>query len=122
MSMQTRDCHVGLDGAYYPGPSLHPFFCFWPIVFPWSDAPQRIPYLICRPHFICRDINDRGRDLDSVLTQYERFVKPSYESFIAPQRSYADVVIPRGKDNVVGISMVIEALRTLLVEHEVANI
>jgi uridine kinase len=37
--------------------------------------------------------------LDGVLRQYERFVKPAYDTYIAPSKKYADVIIPRGGDN-----------------------
>ena len=43
-----------------------------------------------------RDISERGRDLDGVLKQYTKFVKPSYDMHIEPSRSYADVIVPRG--------------------------
>ena len=67
---------------------------------------------------IRRDISERGRDLDGVLSQYERFVKPSFDAYCFPQRNYADVILPRGADNSVAISMVVENLRTLLVEYD----
>lgn len=67
---------------------------------------------------IKRDISERGRDLDGVLTQYERFVKPSFDAFCMPQRTHADVILPRGKENQVAIAMVVENLRTMLVEYE----
>lgn len=69
---------------------------------------------------IKRDIAERGRDLEGVLTQYERFVKPSFDAYCAPQRQYADIVLPRGLENEVGISMVTENLRILLDEYEEA--
>ena len=50
--------------------------------------------------------------------RYERFVKPSFDAFCGPQRNYADIIIPRGADNVVAISMVVENMRTMLVEYE----
>jgi len=43
-----------------------------------------------------RDITERGRDLDGVLKQYAKFVKPAYDHHIEPSRSYADVIVPRG--------------------------
>jgi len=47
-----------------------------------------------------RDINERGRDLDQVLNQYMLFVKPAFEEFCSPTKKYADVIIPRGADNI----------------------
>uniref|UniRef100_A0A803JRR6 Uridine-cytidine kinase n=1 Tax=Xenopus tropicalis TaxID=8364 RepID=A0A803JRR6_XENTR len=49
---------------------------------------------------VLRDINERGRDLEQVLTQYITFVKPAFEEFCLPTKKYADVIIPRGADNV----------------------
>eukprot|EP01111_Echinosteliopsis_oligospora_P015451 TRINITY_DN6124_c0_g1_i1.p1 TRINITY_DN6124_c0_g1~~TRINITY_DN6124_c0_g1_i1.p1 ORF type:complete len:531 (+),score=141.28 TRINITY_DN6124_c0_g1_i1:105-1595(+) len=52
-----------------------------------------------------RDIAERGRDLNGVLTQYNKFVKPSFEEFILPTKKYADIIIPRGSDNEVAIEL-----------------
>lgn len=46
-----------------------------------------------------RDINEFGRDLETVLTQYMTFVKPAFEEFCSPTKKFADVIIPRGADN-----------------------
>ncbi|CAJ0960940.1 unnamed protein product [Ranitomeya imitator] len=48
---------------------------------------------------VLRDINERGRDLEQVLSQYIKFVKPAFEEFCLPTKKYADVIIPRGADN-----------------------
>jgi uridine kinase len=45
---------------------------------------------------VFRDTSQRGRTLDSVLTQYEKFVKPAYEKYIQPLKRKADVIIPWG--------------------------
>ena len=47
-----------------------------------------------------RDIKERGRDLDQVLNQYMLFVKPAFEEFCSPTKKWADVIIPRGADNI----------------------
>ncbi|XP_030006553.1 uridine-cytidine kinase 1 isoform X1 [Sphaeramia orbicularis] len=47
---------------------------------------------------VLRDVN-RGRDLEQILTQYTTFVKPAFEEFCLPTKKYADVIIPRGVDN-----------------------
>lgn len=44
-----------------------------------------------------RDITERGRDLEGVLKQYNKFVKPAFEQFIEPSVKDADIVVPRGK-------------------------
>lgn len=46
-----------------------------------------------------RDITERGRDLDGVIKQYHKFVKPAYDHYIEPSRIYADVIVPRGEEN-----------------------
>lgn len=55
--------------------------------------------MIFPPISVPRDINERGRDLDQVLTQYMMFVKPAFDEFCSPTKKFADVIIPRGADN-----------------------
>ncbi|CAD7934764.1 unnamed protein product [Amoebophrya sp. A25] len=45
-----------------------------------------------------RDIVERGRECNGILTQYMKFVKPSYDNFIEPSKRYADVIIPNTKE------------------------
>ncbi len=54
-----------------------------------------------------RDIQERGRDLDGVLNQYETFVRPMHLDFVEPSKRYADVIIPRGGENRVALELVI---------------
>lgn len=53
-----------------------------------------------------RDITDRGRDLDGVLHQYEKFVRPMHLEFVEPSKRYADIIIPRGGENNIALEMV----------------
>jgi uridine kinase len=46
-----------------------------------------------------RDITERGREIEGVIQQYTRFVKPSYDHYIAPTMIYADLIVPRGEEN-----------------------
>jgi len=55
-----------------------------------------------------RDISERGRDLQGVLHQYSRFVKPSFDVYIAPQMAHADIIVPRGGDNEVAINLIVQ--------------
>ncbi len=48
---------------------------------------------------IKRDMDERGRSLDSVIEQYLGVVKPMYHQFIEPTKRYADVIIPEGASN-----------------------
>ena len=60
---------------------------------------------------IKRDIADRGRTIEDVLAQYNRFVKTAYDEFIKPTMKYADIIIPKGRSNTKGIEFVITNLK-----------
>ncbi|OYX26955.1 MAG: uridine kinase [Flavobacteriales bacterium 32-35-8] len=53
-----------------------------------------------------RDISERGRDLDEVLTRYLNTLKPMHDQFIEPTKEYADIIIPNNKYNTVAIDIV----------------
>ena len=53
-----------------------------------------------------RDINERGRDLDEVLTRYQNTLKPMHQQFIEPTKEYADIIIPNNKYNTVAVDIV----------------
>lgn len=55
---------------------------------------------------IRRDILERERSLESVLNQYEQFVRPMHLEFVEPSKRYADIIIPRGGENKVALDMV----------------
>lgn len=61
-----------------------------------------------------RDIKERGRTLESVKKQYMETVKPMHLEFVEPSKRYADVIIPRGRENIVAIDMVSTRLQNLL--------
>jgi uridine kinase len=63
---------------------------------------------------IRRDMIERDRSIDSVLEQYENTVKPMHEEFVEPSKRYADVIIPRGGDNLIGVTMLQKYLKHLL--------
>ncbi len=56
---------------------------------------------------ILRDVKERGRSLDSVISQYLDTVKPMHEAFVEPSKKYADVIIPEGGRNKVALDMVL---------------
>ena len=58
------------------------------------------------PRRVLRDISERGRDLENVLHQYTTLVKPAFEEFCIPTKKYADVIIPRGAENVVALDLI----------------
>ena len=55
---------------------------------------------------IKRDMEERGRTLDSVIDQYLSVVKPMYHQFIEPTKRYADVIVPEGGANYVAIDLI----------------
>ena len=76
-------------------------------VFVDADADDRLSRVIRR------DIQERGRSAEIVLNRYEKTVKPMHLDFIEPSKRYADLIIPQGGDNTVGI----EVLSILIREH-----
>lgn len=58
-----------------------------------------------------RDLVERGRSIESVLTQYETFVRPMHLEFVEPTKRYADIIIPHGGENVAALDM-LDALIT----------
>lgn len=66
---------------------------------------------------IRRDIEERGRTLDSVITQYMEAVKPMYHQFIEPTKRYADVIIPEGVSNTVGVDILTTKIASILREE-----
>ncbi len=63
---------------------------------------------------IKRDIEERGRTLDSVIEQYIKTVKPSHEQFIEPNKKYADIIVPRGGKNQVAIDFITAKINEML--------
>ncbi|XP_015795957.1 uridine-cytidine kinase-like 1 [Tetranychus urticae] len=61
-----------------------------------------------------RDIAERGRDLEGVMKQYNTFVKPSFENFIAPTVIHADIIVPRGGENQIGINLIVQHIHKRL--------
>ncbi len=57
---------------------------------------------------ILRDVKERERSLDSVISQYLTTVKPMHEQFVEPSKRRADIIIPEGGENVVALQMLIE--------------
>ena len=73
-----------------------------------TDADERIM------RRISRDTLERGRSIDSIITQYRETVKPMHDKYVEPSKYYADVIIPWGGENKVGIDMLMEYLNTKL--------
>lgn len=67
---------------------------------------------------ILRDVKERGRSLDSVISQYLATVKPMHEQFVQPSRQYADVVVLEGGHNLVALDMIIQRVRSHIQQNE----
>ena len=79
-------------------------------IFVDTDADVRL----CRR--IKRDVNKRGRTLESVLTQYQTTVKPMHEKYVEPSKRFADIVVPEGGKNFVALDMIIGRIQRHLDE------
>ena len=69
-------------------------------IFVDTDADVRL----CRR--IKRDVNQRGRSLESVLTQYQETVKPMHEMYVEPSKKFANIIVPEGGKNFVALDMI----------------
>jgi len=69
-------------------------------IFVHADSDER---LIRR---LKRDISERGRGIDEVLTRYQSTLKPMHDQFIEPMKEYADIIIPNNKYNTVAVDIV----------------
>ena len=74
-------------------------------IFVDTDADIRL----CRR--ITRDVNQRGRTLESVLSQYQQTVKPMHEKYVEPSKKYAHIVVPEGGRNLIALDMITERIR-----------
>ena len=63
---------------------------------------------------IRRDMVERGRSIESIISQYSSTVKPMHEEFVEPSKKYADIIIPRGGENAPGIDMLTTYLTKML--------
>ena len=79
-------------------------------IFVDTDADVRL----CRR--IKRDVNKRGRTLESVLTQYQETVKPMHEKYVEPSKKFADIVVPEGGKNWVALDMIMGHIQRHLEE------
>ena len=79
-------------------------------IFVDTDADIRL----CRR--IKRDVNKRGRSLESVLQQYQETVKPMHEQYVEPSKKFADIIIPEGGNNQVALDMIMGRIRRHLEE------
>ena len=74
-------------------------------IFVDTDADIRL----CRR--IKRDVNKRGRSLESVIEQYQTTVKPMHEKYVEPSKRFAHIVVPEGGKNEVALDMIVERIK-----------
>ena len=61
-----------------------------------------------------RDVQERGRTMESVVNQYMSTVRPMHESFIEPSKRFADIIIPEGGANTVAIDLLNTKISSIL--------
>ncbi len=79
-------------------------------IFVDTDADIRL----CRR--IKRDVNKRGRTLESVLIQYQETVKPMHDLYVEPSKKYASIIVPEGGKNLVALDMILGRIQHHLEE------
>ncbi|XP_064429553.1 uridine-cytidine kinase-like 1 isoform X3 [Mirounga angustirostris] len=67
-----------------------------------------------------RDISERGRDIEGVIKQYNKFVKPAFDQYIQPTMRVADIVVPWGSGNTVAIDLIVQHMHSQLEERELS--
>ncbi|MCD8036538.1 MAG: uridine kinase [Clostridiales bacterium] len=77
-------------------------------IFVDTDADERLM------RRIVRDMKYRGRTIESIINQYQATVKPMHEEFVEPSKKYADIIIPRGGENVAAMSILEGHLNIML--------
>ena len=66
-----------------------------------------------------RDVRDRGRTLESVITQYLTTVKPMHEQFVEPTRKFADIIVLEGGRNLVALDMIMQRIENHIATTDV---
>lgn len=69
-----------------------------------------------------RDITERGRDIEGVIKQYNKFVKPAFEQYIEPTMRLADIVVPRGETVGVPSPLSWDVLHHLLIHRALPQV
>ncbi|MGL5653377.1 MAG: uridine kinase, partial [Vibrio sp.] len=72
------------------------------------------PLDICLLRRVKRDVQERGRTMESVLKQYQQTVRPMFMQFIEPSKQYADIIVPRGGKNRIAIDVLKAHIAKLL--------
>jgi uridine kinase len=72
------------------------------------------PLDICLLRRVKRDVEERGRTMESVLKQYQSTVRPMFMQFIEPSKQHADIIVPRGGKNRIAIDVLKAHIAKLL--------
>ena len=64
-----------------------------------------------------RDMSERGRDLDEVLSRYKNTLKPMHQQFIEPTKEFADIIIPNNRYNTVAVDLIRKIINQRLIEN-----
>lgn len=64
-----------------------------------------------------RDMRERGRSLESIITQYETTVKPMYHKHIKPTKRYADVIIPNDRKHDIAVDLIVTKIKQIIGEN-----
>ncbi|WGE58026.1 uridine kinase [Actinobacillus equuli] len=72
------------------------------------------PLDICFIRRLQRDLVERGRSMESVITQYRKTVRPMFLQFIEPSKQYADIIVPKGGKNRIAINILKAQIKQLL--------
>ncbi len=69
---------------------------------------------------LLRDVQERGRSIESVLTQYFSTVKPMHNEFVEPSKRYADIIIPEGGFNSVALKILVQNIKSIIEKEKTA--
>jgi uridine kinase len=63
-----------------------------------------------------RDLNERGRSIESIVTHYQNTVKPMFYKFVKPSKRHAHVIIPNDDKHDIGVDLIASKIKSVLLE------
>ena len=82
------------------------------------DTPADIRFI----RRLLRDVQDRGRTLDSVVTQYVTTVREMHEQFVEPSKRFADLIVPEGGENKVAIDLLTTKINSIISQNRIEKL
>jgi uridine kinase len=67
---------------------------------------------------LLRDMNERGRSLESVIAQYDKTVKPMFHKYIKPTKRFADVIIPNDRKHDIAVDLIVTKIKQIIGERK----